>query len=121
MLKFFLNLNSIMLGSQNPEELASFYTKILNRRPDIAYVGYYGWQVGACFLSIGEHSEIEGKSIQPQRILLNFQATDVIREYERMVAAGAIVIKEPYEVGDEYIATLADIDGNYFQLMSDFE
>ena len=42
-------------------------------------------------------------------------------EFERIKAAGATVIKEPYEMGDAWIATLADPDGNYFQLMSPWE
>ena len=42
-------------------------------------------------------------------------------EYARMVKAGAKVIKEPYEMGGMWIATLADPDGNYFQLMSPWE
>jgi predicted enzyme related to lactoylglutathione lyase len=37
--------------------------------------------------------------------------------------AGAIVVREPYQFeGTEYwIATLADPDGNYFQLVSPFD
>jgi len=31
------------------------------------------------------------------------------------------VVKEPYEMGKLWIATLADPDGNYFQLMSPWE
>ncbi len=38
-----------------------------------------------------------------------------------MKAAGAVVIKEPYEMQGMWIATLADPDGNYFQLMSPWE
>jgi predicted enzyme related to lactoylglutathione lyase len=41
-----------------------------------------------------------------------------------MKAAGAIVIREPYTfegMPDSVIATLADPDDNYFQLMSPFD
>ena len=39
-------------------------------------------------------------------------------EFERIKAAGAEVVKEPYEIEGMWIATFADPDGNYFQLMS---
>jgi predicted enzyme related to lactoylglutathione lyase len=35
-----------------------------------------------------------------------------------MKAAGAVVIKEPYDMQGGWIATLADPDGNYFQLVT---
>ena len=43
--------------------------------------------------------------------------------FDRFVAAGAIVVREPYGFdqdpsGTDQIATLADPDDNYFQLMS---
>ena len=42
--------------------------------------------------------------------------------FARMRDAGAIVVAEPYTMDgapdDAFIATLADPDGNYFQLMS---
>ena len=42
-------------------------------------------------------------------------------EFDRFKAAGATVAQEPFSVGDDpsgSIATLADPDGNDFQLMS---
>lgn len=46
-------------------------------------------------------------------------------EFDRLKAAGGIVVKEPYNLsadGQEmWIATFADPDDNYFQLMSPFE
>ncbi len=42
-------------------------------------------------------------------------------DFERFKAAGATVVQEPYNPGDEgqmQIATFADPDDNYFQLVS---
>jgi predicted lactoylglutathione lyase len=36
-------------------------------------------------------------------------------------SVGAKVIKEPYQMGDAWISTLADPDGNYFQLMTPWD
>jgi predicted enzyme related to lactoylglutathione lyase len=50
--------------------------------------------------------------------MFNFETSQVKEEYERIKALGAVVIKEPYEMEGGWIATLADPDGNYFQLVS---
>ena len=39
-------------------------------------------------------------------------------EFERIKGVGAAVIAAPYQIGEGWIATLADPDGNYFQLMT---
>jgi predicted enzyme related to lactoylglutathione lyase len=50
--------------------------------------------------------------------MFNFATEEVKEEYDRLVALGATSIKAPYEMGGAWIATLADPDGNYFQLMT---
>lgn len=84
---------------------------------DLEY-GFYGWQMGSGFMSILEHSEMGGSTKDPGRIMLNFETTKVQEEFDRIKAVGAAVVKEPYPMGDGWIATLADPDGNYFQLMT---
>lgn len=116
-----LNLNSIMVGSTKPQEMAKFYQKVFDKKPDMEDSGWYGWQVGNAFFTIGEHSEVKDKAHEPQRVILNFETKAVKEEFERIKATGATVIKEPYEMGGAWIATLADPDGNYFQLMSPWD
>jgi predicted enzyme related to lactoylglutathione lyase len=114
-----LNLNNVMLGTEDATGLAEFYEKVIGKKADMSEEGsWYGWTIGSAFLSIGAHSEVKGKASQPQRIILNFETTDVKGEFERIQEAGAEVIKEPYEMQGAWIATLADPDGNYFQLMT---
>ena len=117
-----LNLNSIMLGSHQPEVMAEFYEKVFQKKPDMSDGGFTGWTVGNCFFGVGEHSEVKGKAKEPQRVILNMETKEVKEEFERMKSIdGAEVIKEPYEMGGAWIATLADPDGNYFQLMTPWE
>jgi predicted enzyme related to lactoylglutathione lyase len=59
-----------------------------------------------------------GNTKDPGRVLINFETSEVKEEFERIRAAGAAVIREPYEMGGGWIATLADPDGNYFQLVT---
>jgi len=116
-----LNLNSIMIGSENVAALASFYEKVFQKKPDMVEGDFSGWMVGGTFFSVGSHSEIKGKSSEPQRMMFNFETSEVKEEFERIKNVGATVIKEPYELGGAWIATLADSDGNYFQLMTPWE
>ena len=116
-----LNLNSILIGTAQPEVLAEFYEKVLGRPADMNEGGYYGWQVGNCFLTVGKHSEVQGQAKEPARMILNFETKAVQAEYERLKQARVTVIKEPYEMEGGWIATLADPDGNYIQLMTPWD
>ncbi|HJX07279.1 MAG TPA: VOC family protein [Actinomycetota bacterium] len=116
-----MNLNSILIGSEDAERLATFYTKLFGD-PMWQDNGYTGWQLGSGILSIGPHDEVKGTNEQPGRLIWNIESADVRGDFDRFKAAGATVVQEPYnpgEDGDEMsIATLADPDGNYFQLVS---
>jgi predicted enzyme related to lactoylglutathione lyase len=115
-----LNFNSVLIGSEQPDRLADFYAKVLGKPAEFAEGGYSGWQVGSAFLTIGPHSEIKGTAKEPARILLNFETEQVREEFARLKGAGVAVVKEPYQMEGMpgWLATLADPDGNYFQLTS---
>lgn len=116
-----LNFNSVMLGSKQPKVMGEFYEKVFGRPSDMTEDGWYGWSVGSAFLTVGEHSDVSESAKEPARVILNFETADVKGEFERIKALGAKVIAEPYEMGGAYIATFADPDGNYFQLMPPWE
>jgi len=115
-----MDFNSILIGSDDPQRLVDYYTKLFGE-PTMADEGYTGWLIGRGFMSIGAHSEVHGKSAHPGRIIWNIETEDVRGAFDRFVAAGAIVVREPYnfeQAPESWIATLADPDDNYFQLMS---
>ncbi len=116
-----MNLNSILIGSDDPQRLAGYYTKLFGD-PMWNEGGYIGWQIGTGGLTVGPHDKVSGKNAQPGRIIWNIECADVKAEFERFRDAGATVIQEPYNPGgpdeDGSIATFADPDDNYFQLMS---
>ncbi len=115
-----LNLNSVMIGTKQLEALATFYEKVIGKPADMvdSENGFFGWQVGSAFLSVLEHSEMGGNAKDPGRVMFNFETAQVKEEFERIKAVGGVVIKAPYEMQGAWIATLADPDGNYFQLVS---
>lgn len=104
-----------------PKVLVAFYQKVFDRAPDMDDGGFAGWKAGTMFISIGEHSETAGKLKDSARVMFCFETTEVKEEFERIKNAGATVIAEPYEMGGAWIATLADPDGNYFQLMTPWD
>ena len=123
-----LNLNSIMLGSEDSKRLADFYGKVLGG-PEAEWSdpanGWYGFKAGQGGLVLGPHSEVKGTNEQPGRLMFNLETSDVKAEFERLKGEGAQVVAEPYEPGGEgsgmWMATFADPDGNYFQLTSPWE
>jgi predicted enzyme related to lactoylglutathione lyase len=114
-----MDFNSILIGSDDPDRLVEYYTKLFGD-PMFSGGGYTVWAIGSGFITVGPHSEVHGKNQHPGRLIWNISTPDVQGEFDRMKAAGAIVIQEPYsyEQEDASIATFADPDENYFQLMT---
>lgn len=117
-----LNLNMIMLGTDDAPALSAFYTKILGA-PGWSDGGFTGWQVGGGGIMVGAHSEVKGRNEMPGRVIFNFETADVKGEFERIKGLGATVKHEPYKPegtgeGEFWLATFEDPDGNYFQLAS---
>lgn len=115
-----LNLNSVMIGTKQTQALVAFYEKVFGKPADQvdADNGFYGWMIGSAMFSILDHSEMGGKTKDPGRVMINFTTEQVKEDFERIKALGAAVIREPSQMGEGWLATLADPDGNYFQLVS---
>ena len=115
-----LNLNTVMISTKQPTVLADFYEKVLGMPPAMidAENGFWGWQVGSAYFIVLNHSEMEGSAKDHGRVMMNFETPQVKEEFDRIKAIGAVVIRAPYQIGDGWIATLSDPDGNYFQLVS---
>ena len=115
-----MNFNSILIGSADPQRLVDYYTRLFGK-PGMEDSGYTGWQLGSGFVTVGPHDQVTGKNAQPGRLIWNIETPDLKGDFERFKAAGATVIAEPYGFdggADVSIATFADPDDNYFQLMS---
>lgn len=110
-----------MLGTMQKEVMTDFYNKVFQKDPEMEDEGFSGWLVGKTFFSVGTHSEMSGSAKDPGRVMFNFETTEVKEEFKRIVDLGAKAVKEPYEMSGAWIATLADPDGNFFQLMTPWE
>jgi len=115
-----MNLNSILIGSEDPQRLTDYYTRLFGK-PGWEESGYSGWQIGTGVITVGPHDQVKGRNTQPGRLILNIESPDVKADCERLKAAGATVVREPYHPGEApeaWIATFSDPDNNYFQLIS---
>ena len=116
-----MDLNSIMIGSENPKALIDYYTKVYGE-PTWSDGGFTGWQLGSGGLMVGAHDQVHGTNTEPGRLMWNIETPDVRKEFDRLVAAGATVVQEPYNPDpnstDMLLCTFSDPDGNYFQLVS---
>jgi predicted enzyme related to lactoylglutathione lyase len=115
-----MNLNSILIGSEEPQRLTDYYAKLFGK-PGMDEGGYTGWQLGSGWMTVGPHDQVKGRNTQPGRLIWNIETPDVQGDFERFRTAGATVVQEPYHPGEEsegWIATFSDPDDNYFQLMS---
>ena len=115
-----MDFNSILIGSEDPQRLVEYYTRLFGD-PGMSDGGYTGWQLGSGWVTVGPHDQVHGQNAHPGRIIWNIETPDVRGEFDRFVAAGAIVVREPYGFDEDpnaLIATLADPDDNYFQLVT---
>ncbi|MFS8064551.1 MAG: VOC family protein [Luteimonas sp.] len=114
-----------MLNTDNLKKLAKFYSEVFDKKPEMEEEGYTGFLVGTAFFSIGFHDKIKGNAKDPDRILFNFETKDVKGEFERISKVeGVTVVKEPYSMGEDdkyWVATLADPDGNLFQVVTPWD
>lgn len=115
-------LVSIHVCTDRPQEIGAFYQKVLDLAPSWTSDEVIGFIVGGVRLEIMGHDEVFGKNKTPQRLFFDLQVDDVRAEFDRVVALGAAVVQAPYDYADDQVrftlATLADPDGNYFQLVS---
>lgn len=118
-------IESIILFSENAKKLAKFYRVSVGLKQTLeAELGenneeLFGFEIGkGPGLSIMDHSKVKGTNKNPERIIFNLEVDDIQKEAKRLVKSKVKKIQDIYHVeGYGYIATFADVDGNYFQLV----
>lgn len=117
-------LEAVMLNSQNAKKLAKFYEEVVGLPIKSEYEmdegqSAYEMEINSgSGLYINDHSEVKGKSKEPQRVILNIEVSDIEDDVERLKKKDVKVIADTYHIeGYGMIATFEDPDGNYFQLV----
>ncbi|PJA13329.1 hypothetical protein CO112_01800 [Candidatus Dojkabacteria bacterium CG_4_9_14_3_um_filter_150_Dojkabacteria_WS6_41_13] len=125
----------IIIWSEKPDELMKFYRDVLelklNEKVDIkakdGIAADYGYEFLLTqkndYVWIGKHSEVNGISKEPVRIMHNLYTDDVQRWFDKVKAAGCKILcvptKTPFYREDKpwYVSTFLDPDGNAWQFM----
>lgn len=120
-------IENLLLFSENPDELASFYKDKVGLAITFEGImgegeeekGFYMFEFkGGSSISIMHHSQVLGKAKEPQRIMFNLEVENIEKESNNLKEKGIKVIQDIYHVEDYgRIATFEDLDGNYFQLV----
>jgi predicted enzyme related to lactoylglutathione lyase len=110
----------INIGSDDPKTLTDYYKKLFGP-PAMESAGYASWFFGEDLVTVGPHDEVSGKNTQPGRMFWSILTQDAKSDFEKYKAAGAIVVRDLYRDQDApqfLIATFADPDNNYFQIVT---
>lgn len=118
-------IDAVTLFSENAKRLAEFYKDKVGIKFNIeAELGdegdnLYGLDVkGGSSFYIVDHSKVKGKNSMPERMMINFEVSDIEKEVKDLKKSGVKKIQDIYHVEDYgFIATFEDVDGNYFQLV----
>lgn len=118
-------IESILLFSEKAKKLAKFYREVVGLKQSYeAEFGenneeLFGFKIGkGPELVVMDHSKVKGKNKNPERIIFNLEVDDIKKEAGRLTRAKVKKMQDIYHVeGYGYIATFADVDGNYFQLV----
>ena len=113
---------SLHINTDRPVEMGDFYKKLFGVEPAWSSDEVTGFMIGQFRIEIAKHDQVSGKNDDPSRLFFDLMVDDVQAEFDRIVKLGAKVIQPPYEFSDGdmhmVISTLADLDGNYFQLVA---
>ena len=115
-----MNFNSVLIASEDPGRLSEYYTKLFGP-PGWDHGGFKSWQIGSGWLTISPYPTVSGKSSDAGRVMWNIETPNFQADFDRLKAAGATLVREPFNPGGlegAQVATFADQDGNQFQLMT---
>ncbi len=119
----------IALFSEDPDKLASFYTKTLEFKQVIKVDNSddygYGIEISKGYkLWIARHSEVKGKNTDPSRIIISLYVDNIYDYFSAIkLNPDSKIIEEPTLTcqnihGEErFVGAFLDPDGNCIQLM----
>ena len=112
-------IHSVLIWTEDVSRLVPFYRDILGLKTFVETEEFAVFPLDGIGLRIGKHSDVEGRSREPLRLMINFRVEDCQAEYERLAAQGVEFIRRPSHDAIHIVATLPDPDGNVVQLMQD--
>ena len=97
--------------------MAGFYRDVLRLPVRSERDGFINFEWGGLRLTIATHDHIQGRSLEPLRMMVNFAVDDINPTHARLLARGVSFIREPEREPWGFVATFSDPDGNVLQLL----
>ena len=108
----------VVIWTDNLSALVSFYRDTLGLKPHSVRPDFVAFKWGDMRLSIGAHSEVKGRTAEPNRIMVNLGVTDIHQAYRSLSNAGVKFSRPPeQEHWGGWVSTFSDLDGNVLQLL----
>ena len=108
----------VVIWTEDLQKLLTFYRDILGFSPHSVRPNFVAFKWGDMRLSIGEHSEVRGRTSDPYRIMVNLAVQDIHAQYRRLSDKGVEFIRPPEkEHWGGWVCTFSDPDGNVLQLL----
>lgn len=110
----------VLIWTEDLQRLVPFYRDVLGLTTEMEAEGFVVFKTASgAQLGLGAHSEVKGRSRDPNRVMVDFAVDDCQAEYERLSGQGVEFVRKPSEDGGAIIATLVDPDGNVLQLFQE--
>ena len=113
-------IHSVLIWTDDLQRLLPFYRDLLGLKPQMENNGFVVFEASSgAALAIGTHSEVQGRSRDPNRVMVDFQVDDCKAEYDRLSKQGVEFVRTPSTDDGVTIATFRDPDGNVLQLFQE--
>jgi predicted enzyme related to lactoylglutathione lyase len=106
-------IGSLLIGSSRVEEMKAWYRRAF----DVKENDMGAFAFGSVQVFIEEHSEIQGPTKEPARCIINLDVDDCRSYASHMRELGAKFVRDLDQTPFGLIATVADPDGNYLQII----
>ncbi|MGP3976598.1 VOC family protein [Streptomyces sp. 8N114] len=111
-------VGGIVLGSTDPKKLWEWYRAAFAPDAEDGDGPVLALELSGTYLIFESRDDVGRRSVEPGRILVNFEVTDIHGMAERLTEQLDPRWVRPVEAADEHVllGTLEDPDGNYVQL-----
>ena len=111
-------LNGVSIWGEEKDRLVSFYRDLLQLPVMGDFEGFAVLGSPGETILVGAHSEVRGQNADRARHMVGLRSDNIEADFTRLRDAGVEVIEPPSLQGPNLmVATLADPDGNIFQLL----
>lgn len=108
----------ITIWTDDLDRLTIFYRDVLELPVHSVRPTFVTFEWGRMRLNIGLHSDVQGTTAEPLRVMVNLSVEDVHHTYGVLVSRGVDFIRPPEkEHWGGWVATFSDPDGNVLQLL----